>query len=62
MTVTLSAQADWERHSDLRPPMPVYEHHRGGSWVGPVAALAIAGMAIGAAAFSNAYAPPARVW
>ncbi|MDE2442479.1 MAG: hypothetical protein KGP14_15800 [Betaproteobacteria bacterium] len=63
MTVNTSAQADWGRHyGDFRPPMPMYEHHHGGSWVGPAAVLAIAGMAIGAAAYSNAYATPAPVY
>jgi len=65
MTVNTSAQADWGRHrGDFRPPMPMYERHehRGGGWVGPAAVLAIAGMAIGAAAYSNAYARPAPVY
>ena len=60
---TTSAQADWGRHhGDFRPPMH-HHHHRGGSgWVGPAAVLAIAGMAIGAAAYSNAYAAPSPVY
>lgn len=62
MTVNTSAQADWGRHrGDFRPPMHEH-HHDGGSWVGPAAVLAIAGMAIGAAVYSNAYAQPAPVY
>ncbi len=63
LSATTSAHADWGRHhGDFRPPMH-HHHHRGGSgWVGPAAVLAIAGMAIGAAAYSNAYAAPAPVY
>ncbi len=62
LSATTSAHADWGRHyGDFRPPM--HHHYRGGSgWVGPAAVLAIAGMAIGAAAYSNAYAAPAPVY
>jgi len=62
MTAALPAQADWGRHrGDFRPPMH-HHHHRGGAWVGPAAVLAIAGMAMGAAAYSNAYAAPTPVY
>lgn len=65
MTINTSAHADWGHHrGDFRPPMPMYErhHHRGGGWVGPAAVLAIAGLAIGATAYGNAYAAPAPAY
>ncbi|WP_434515786.1 hypothetical protein AB6Q56_03420 [Dechloromonas sp. ARDL1] len=63
MTINTSALADWGHHrGDFRPPMHGHHHHRGGGWVGPAAVLAIAGMAIGAAAYNNAYAAPAPVY
>lgn len=64
MSINTSAQADWGRHrSDFRPPMPKHDHHyhRGG-WIGPAAIMAIAGVAISTAAYSNAYAAPAPVY
>lgn len=60
-----TAQADWGRHHDYRPPMRGYydNHYRGGgNWVGPAAVLAIAGAAIGVAAYNRAYAAPAPVY
>ena len=57
MAVNTSAQADWGHRYDYRPPM--YHYHRGGpGWLGPAAVLAIAGVAIGATAYHNAYAAP----
>ncbi len=63
-----TAQADWrhggyDRH-DYRPPMHHHHGHRHGgvSWVGPAAALAITGIAIGAATYGRAYAAPAPVY
>ncbi|MFN4340772.1 MAG: hypothetical protein ACK4FE_01905 [Azonexus sp.] len=59
LSATTAAQADWGRYrGDFRPPMH-HHHHRGPGWVGPAAVLAIAGLAIGAAAYNNAYAAPA---
>jgi hypothetical protein len=69
-----TAQADWGRHEGYRPDYrdryEHHEHHRGGGWVGPAALLAITGLAIGAAAYSQAapavaysapvYSPPPR--
>ncbi len=56
-----TAQADWGRHGgyrDYRPgPERHYHGHRGGpGWIGPAAALAIAGLAVGAVAY-NQYQP-----
>ncbi len=60
-----SAQADWGHHRpDFRPPMPHHHHHhdRGGpSWVGPAAVLGIAGLVLGATAYSRAQAAPVYV-
>jgi len=55
-----SAQAEWGRHGGHR------SHHDGGyrhssGWVGPAAILAITGLAIGAAAYSQANAAPVYV-
>lgn len=36
-------------------------HHRGGNWIGPAAILAITGLAIGAATYSQAQAAPVQV-
>lgn len=62
-----TAQADWGRHRDFRPPGHSHHHHRhqhreGRNWIGPAAVLAITGLAIGAAAYGNAYAEPAPVY
>lgn len=60
-----TAQADWGRHGgygghrDYRPGPERHHHHghRGGpGWIGPAAALAIAGLAVGAVAY-NQYQP-----
>ena len=60
LSTTTAAQADWGRYGgDFRPPMHRHYHRGGPGWVGPAAVLAIAGMAIGAAAYNNAYAAPA---
>ncbi len=63
-----SAQADWGRHRpDFRPPMPMpmerhhHHHDRGPGWIGPAAILGIAGLAIGAAAYSHAQPAPIYV-
>jgi hypothetical protein len=75
-----TAQADWGRHDGWRDhdgyhPSHEYRHdrdeHRGSDWVGPAAILAIAGLAVGAAAYSQynpapvyvapAYSPPPPV-
>ena len=62
MTVNAPAQADWgHRHGGFRPPM--HHHHPSArGWVGPAAVLAITGLALGAAAYHNAYAAPAPVY
>lgn len=59
-----TAQADWGHHRDFRPPEHFHHHHREGgrNWIGPAAVLAITGLAIGAAAYGNAYAQPAPVY
>lgn len=58
-----TAQADWGRYRDFRPPEHFHHHHREGrNWIGPAAVLAITGLAIGAAAYGNAYAQPAPVY
>ncbi len=56
-----SAQADWGRHRGYYGHQPHRHHHHGnGSWVGPAAIIALTGLAIGAAAYSNnVYATPA---
>jgi len=58
-----TAQADWGRHGGYRDyrPGPDYHHRHHGyragpGWVGPAAVLAIAGLAVGAAAY-NQYQP-----
>jgi len=63
-----TAQADWGgRHGgyDNHRPGPEYRHdhgHRGGrDWVGPAAILAITGLAIGAAAYSQQRPEPVYV-
>lgn len=65
-----TAQADWGRHGgydDYRPPHEFrYEHHdhgyrRGPNWVGPAALLAITGLAVGAAAYSQYRPAPVYV-
>lgn len=59
LTTAGSAQADWGRHDNYRADHGSRHDHgqRGGSdWVGPVAILAIAGLAIGAATY-NQYRP-----
>lgn len=61
-----TAQADWERHGDHRSSRHEYRHHQRhdhgyrqrSDWVGPAAILAITGLAIGAAAYSQANATP----
>lgn len=56
-----SAQADWggPQRGYYGPP-PHHHHHRGGGdWLFPAAALAITGLAIGAAVSGNAYVEPA---
>lgn len=58
-----SAQADWGRHGGHGGHRP---HHGGGyrggpGWVGPAAILAITGLAIGGAAYSQAQAAPVYV-
>jgi len=63
MTINTSAQADWGRHRGHHGPSMHHHHHRGShGWAGPAAVLAIAGLAIGATAYSNAYAAPAPVY
>lgn len=53
-----TAQADWGRHGGYRPPPRHHHHHDRSDWVGPAAVLAITGLAIGAAAYSNRPAEP----
>lgn len=60
-----SAHADWGRHErDYRHDRHDYyghrhqEYRRGPGWAGPAALLAITGLAIGAAAYSQANAAP----
>jgi hypothetical protein len=68
-----TAQADWGHRDEHRSARHEHRHHRGhdhnyrqhSKWVGPAAILAITGLAIGAAAYSQAnaapvYAPPAQ--
>src|SRR5690348_14894336 len=56
-------RGDWGRYRDYGPPAHHYHHHRDGrNWVGPAAVLAITGLALGAAAYSNAYAAPAPAY
>ena len=65
-----SALADWGGHhhrQEFRPPMPPpfwhhREHRRGPEWIGPAAALAIAGLAVGAVAYSEYRPAPAPVY
>lgn len=62
-----AAHADWGRHRDFRPPEHFHHHHHhhhheSRNWIGPAAILAITGLAIGAAAYGNAYAQPAPVY
>ena len=60
------AQADWGHHRDHRPDGYQYRHYQNhdyadrhrSNWVGPAAILAITGLAIGAAAYSQANAAP----
>ena len=58
-----SAQADWGhgRGGYYAPPPHHHHHHRERNWVGPAAVLAITGLALGAAAYSNSYAAPTPV-
>lgn len=67
---TGTAQADWSRHDDHRSHRHDYRHHQKhhdhgyrqrSDWVGPAAILAITGLAIGAAAYSQANAAPTYV-
>ncbi len=55
-----SAQADWGHHRGYYgPPAPMHRHG-GDRWIGPAAILALTGLAVGAAAYSNnVYATPA---
>lgn len=56
-----TAQADWDRHGGGYGRHGGHRHHHGGdrhNWVGPAAILAITGLAIGAAAYSQANAAP----
>lgn len=57
-----TAQADWGRHGGHGGHR---QHYDGGSrhnnWIGPAAILAITGLAIGAAAYSQANAAPVYV-
>ncbi|MGE5470802.1 MAG: hypothetical protein ACM3X0_08405 [Bacteroidota bacterium] len=62
-----TAQADWGRHDGWRDH-DSWRHeyrrdygHRGG-WVGPAAVLAITGLALGAAAYSQYQPQPAPVY
>ena len=65
-----SAQADWGRHGGHGGHRPHYGGgYRGGpGWVGPAAILAITGLAIGAAAYSQSvraapiYVEPQRAY
>jgi len=60
-----TAQADRGRHDGYRQHHHGHHHqhgHRHGTnWAGPAAILAITGLAIGAAAYNQAYAAPAYV-
>lgn len=61
-----TAQADWGRHGGYGGHGGHRQHydgsHRGGhGWAGPAAILAITGLAIGAAAYSQANAAPVYV-
>lgn len=64
LTTVGTAQADWGRHDGYRADHE-YRHprdQRGGSdWFGPAAILAIAGLAIGAAAYSQNTPAPVYV-
>jgi len=64
LTTTSVAYADGGRHHGWHGHQRHHHHHHrsGPNWVGPAAVLAIAGMAIGSAAYSNAYAAPAPVY
>ena len=65
LTTTSVAYADGGRHHGWHGNQRHHHHHHhrsGPNWVGPAAVLAIAGMAIGSAAYSNAYAAPAPVY
>lgn len=63
-----TAQADWGRHDEHRSNRHE-RHHKNhdhdyrqrSNWVGPAAILAITGLAIGAAAYSQANAAPAYI-
>ncbi len=61
LTSTSIAYADGGRHHGWYGHHRHHHHHHrgGGNWVGPAAVLAITGLAIGAAAYNNAYATPA---
>ena len=65
-----SAQADWGRHQGYRGPSQGHHqnhhyqghgHRQGPNWAGPAAILAITGLAIGAAAYSQANSAPVYV-
>ena len=57
-----TAQADWGRHDRHGHGHRHHQVHRGGpSWGAPAALLAITGLAIGAAAYSQANAAPVYV-
>jgi hypothetical protein len=63
------ARADWGYHGNHRPGGYEYRHYqnhdygdrRRANWVGPAAILAITGLAIGAAAYSQANAAPVYI-
>lgn len=61
-----TARADWDRHGPQGGYRSQHHHHgegprSGSDWIGPAAILAITGLAIGAAVYSQANAAPAYV-